>query len=1041
MELNSLQALTERARELECVYAVDEILQDRQLTMPEMMQRLTQIVPTGFFNPKAARVRIRLRGDCYESPGFEGADIICCTPIRVQNDVVGEIDVAYRPELIDAKCQLLDYEIKLMDTIAKRISQLTLGRQRELSLLMNMLRQIDPDMLIDIGEKLRIHVENTLGIESGDVFIDMLPSHSNAYGENNTAIMSAQYVCNEELIRKLIEAAMSFLPHDTILSLLNDWIQEQRILAFVKMVDRKDARISDILDAVLKYTGAISQDTADQVKRHMLTENWLKSELAHRFLSEDEHLINRILDNIHIQDFGPVIEKIIGSERSMGNIGGKGAGMFIASKILEHAAQNDPLLKDIKTPRTWYIATDQIVDFMHYNNLEELNFYKYNSIPYLRMTYDNIVRKIKNARLPAHTMNMLQLALEDLGEYPLIVRSSSLLEDKHSGTFSGKYKSLFLCNHGTRQERLEALVDAVLEVYASMYNPDSIQYRRERGLLNFSEQMGVMIQEVVGRKIGTYYMPMFGGVAFSTNMLRWSSRIKREDGLVRLVMGLGTRAVDRVNDDYPIMFAPGQPSLKINQVPADVFHYSPKYIDLIHNEEGIITVPAEAFLKENYKEIPELYQYVSVYEDDFIQNKNAFMLKPLQDTMAITFHHTLFSTDFSAKIKRMMDVLSDKLQCPVDIEFAYDGESLYLLQCRPQGTGLVSAPASIPQNIKRQDMLFTADRFISDGLLENVTYLVYVDPEAYSKLSSREDLLAVGEAVGLLNDILPRRKFILMGPGRWGSRGDIQLGVRVTYSDICNTGALIEVARENHGYIPELSFGTHFFQDLVEAGILYVPLYPDQKDVTFNENFFLRNNNMLAELLPKYSRLSDALKVIDIPASSYGRSLSIHMNSELNQAVAYLTNITDKGETGEIADSFKSAWKDWHLENEQDHWHWRHYMAHQVAESMEMERFGIKGIYLFGSTDTGYTGIGSDIDLLIHVDNKDSQQLGPLKLWLDGWSRALARINFLQTGFDTETILDIHFVTDEDIRRGDSYAIKIKSATDSATLLRKNKNN
>lgn len=1035
MESNMIQNLTERAKELECVYAVDEILQHRRLTLPEMIERMTKVIPTGFSCPQALRVRISLLSEGYESPGFDGSDVICRTPIRVEEEVVGEIVAGYRRELLEGECPLLDYEVKLMETIAGRVSQLTLGRRRELSLLMNMLRQIDPNLLLTIGEKLRVHIKNTLGIEAGDVFQGLVPAHDNAYGETNRTMMPAQYLCNEELIRKLVEAALTFLPQDTVLSLLNEWIHEFRILAFVKTVDRKDSRVSDILDAVLKYTGAVSQEAGNHKKQHTLTETWLKSELAHRFLSEDEHLINLVLDNISIQDFGPMIEKVIGSERSMGNIGGKGAGLFIASQILRHASQSDPLLTDIKTPRTWYIAADQIVDFLHYNNLEELNFYKYNSVFHLRMTYDTIIQKIKNGRLPAHTMNMLMLALEDMRGRPLIVRSSSLLEDRHSGTFSGKYKSLFLCNKGTRQQRLDALVNAVLEVYASMYNPDAIQYRRERGLLHFTEQMGVMIQEVVGRKVGPYFLPMFAGVAFSRNLLRWSSRIQPEDGLVRLVMGLGTRAVDRVNDDYPLMFAPGQPKLQINQIPADVYHYSPKHIDLIHEEKGFVTVDAQTFLREMHREIPDLYQYVSVYENDFIQNKNAFSLNPARDTMVITFQHVLFSTEFAAKIKRMMEVLSKKLQCPVDIEYAYDGESLYLLQCRPQGTGLMRAPAAIPQNIKRQDTLFTANRFISDGLLENVSYVVYVDPEGYSQLSSREELLAVGEAVGLLNDILPRRKFLLIGPGRWGSRGDIQLGVRVTYSDICNTGALIEVAREKHSYVPELSFGTHFFQDLVEAGILYVPLYPDQKDALFNESFFLRKENMLGSILPKYARLSDTLKVIDISASSQGRTLSLHMNSELNQAVAYLSSAPDES-AAQSGDPFQSVWKDWHLENDQEHWQWRHYMAQKIAEGMDMERFGVKGVYLFGSTDTGSTGIGSDIDLLVHVEDANDKVMAPFRQWLDGWSRALARINFLQTGFDAETLLDVHIITDEDIRAGNSYAIKINSPTDPATLLR-----
>ena len=139
------------------------------------------------------------------------------------------------------------------------------------------------------------------------------------------------------------------------------------------------------------------------------------------------------------------------------------------------------------------------------------------------------------------------------------------------------------------------------------------------------------------------------------------------------------------------------------------------------------------------------------------------------------------------------------------MEFACDGRDIYSLQCRSQGSGLNSAPAPIPQNLQHQDIVFTANRYITNGLIRDISYVVYVDGDAYRRLSSLRELYAVGEAVGQLNGILPRRKYILIGPGRWGSRGDIKLGVRVTFSDISGTAALLEVAGEKHSYVPELS--------------------------------------------------------------------------------------------------------------------------------------------------------------------------------------------------------------------------------------------
>lgn len=1020
--------LTERAKELECLYAVNEILQNKQLSLPAAMQQLVQIIPAGFSDPDACRAQIILENKLYDTHDFDKVQILHVTPIVIEDEKVGEIAVGYISSS-DKAPELLQDEIRLLDVIADRISQMALSTQRELTILLDMLQRINPDMLQRIGEKFRVHLKKIAGNDA-IVLLDEIESETQqTYGETNTPLKKQAGIDSTQLSKKLVEGAIAFLPRGDIYNLISGWVQEERIFALVKTVDNKDASISDVLDAVNKYTAAISESQPGST----LTEAWLTAELAHRFLTGDNQLLNLVLDNLFISDFAPMIEKIIGSNTSRGNIGGKGAGIFIAKQILQHAALNDPLLEDIKTPRTWYVATDQIVDFLQYNNMKEMNAYKYNSTFHLRMTYDDVVSKIKNSKLPPHTVHMLSIVLDDMEGTPIIVRSSSLLEDSHHGAFSGKYKSLFLANQGSKQKRLEELIDAILEVYSSMYNPDSIEYRKERGLLNSTEQMGILIQEVVGHRIGKYFMPDFAGVAFSHNLLRWSARITREGGLVRMVMGLGTRAVDRVNDDYPVLFSPTTPDLRINQSPTDIRYYSPKHIDLINTETGEFeTVDVASFLKDMGSQIPELFRYVSVYNEDLMENKNAFTLMPKKDNMVVTFDSILTNTDLAKKLKRMLDVLSEKMKTPVDIEFAHDGKHLYLLQCRPQGRGTQNRPAPIPQNLNANDILFTANRFISDGLLSGLTHIVYVDSDGYNALGTKEELLAVGTAVGLLNDILPRRKYILIGPGRWGSRGDIKLGVHVTYSDISGTAALIEVAKQKQSYVPEVSFGTHFFQDLVEADITYIPLYPDQPDVLFKESFFRNSVNILGKILPQYEFLSDVLKVIDIPACCQNQTLSIHMNAELEKAVAFF-NDSSNTEPVQLNPKEPELFS-WQMTDNNDHWQWRYYMAKQIAESINTTKFGVKGIYLFGSTNTGDSGMGSDIDLLFHVDGiEEKSKL--LADWLDGWSRALAKINFLHTGYDTDKLLDFHIVTDQDIEEGNSFALKIKSVTDPAERL------
>jgi predicted nucleotidyltransferase len=280
--------------------------------------------------------------------------------------------------------------------------------------------------------------------------------------------------------------------------------------------------------------------------------------------------------------------------------------------------------------------------------------------------------------------------------------------------------------------------------------------------------------------------------------------------------------------------------------------------------------------------------------------------------------------------------------------------------------------------------------------------------------------------VGKLNKLLPKRQFVLIGPGRWGSRGDIKLGVSVTYSQINNTAVLVEVARQRGNYVPDLSFGTHFFQDLVEAEIRYLPLYPDDEATVFNEAFLRRARNILPELLPEAAELAETIRVIDIQEETRGSILKVLMNADLDEAVGVLG----------APSAAPSAESPARLEDAapEDHWRWRLAMAERIALELEAERFGVEALFVFGSTKNATAGPGSDIDLLVHFKG-DGAQRDELGLWLDGWSLCLAEVNYLRTGYKSEGLLDVHFVTDEDIANKTSFAVKIGAVTDAARPL------
>ncbi|NQU04924.1 MAG: nucleotidyltransferase domain-containing protein, partial [Calditrichaeota bacterium] len=571
-----------------------------------------------------------------------------------------------------------------------------------------------------------------------------------------------------------------------------------------------------------------------------------------------------------------------------------------------------------------------------------------------------------------------------------------------------------------------ALMDAIAEVYSSTFGSDPIEYRAERGLIDFKEAMGIIIQEVVGAQVGKYFLPAYAGVAFSSNEFRWSPRIKREDGLVRMVPGLETRAVDRLSDDYPILVAPGQPGLRVNITADEFIRYSPNKIDVINLEENSFeTVDLREFLRQNGDDYPEIMHLVSVVKDGSMRQPSFVDTDFEKDEVVVTFEGLIANTKFMKQMQKILKLLEHAMNSPVDIEFASDGKHFYLLQCRPQSYGEDYSPTPIPKDVSKSAIIFSANRHVSNGTVPDITHIVYVDPKAYSELDDLSTLKEVGRAIGRLNKLLPKRQFILIGPGRWGSRGDIKLGVSITYSDINNTAMLIEVAHKKGNYIPDLSFGTHFFQDLVEASIRYLPLYPDDPKNVFNENFFTISQNLLPEILPKYSSLKDVIRVIDVPKVTDGKVLKVFMNADLDEAMGIISMGSETSVTTSVQKKYTT------IRTSDEPWRWRMNMAQRIAVDIDPERFGVAAYYIFGSTKNGTARPDSDINIIVHFRGT-SKQRKDLLLWFEGWSLSLAEMNYLRTGYRREELLDVNIITDEDIEKRTKYALKIDAVTDPA---------
>lgn len=689
----------------------------------------------------------------------------------------------------------------------------------------------------------------------------------------------------KDIIKKVFDIADRYVPDDELTQQITQWLHKEKLSNLSKVLEKRHAPLVDVIEALKAYFQHGGSKEFTSVDERM----GVRVAVIYRFLSENLRYINIAKHYITLIAIEKIVGRFLGPAYGYGKVGGKSAGIILAEQILEVKKQKTPILEDVRTPKSWFLTSDGILEFINYNALDEFNYVKYQTLDHIGLEYSFIEYIFKNSNFTPEAINAFNIILDDLEGKPIVVRSSSLLEDSFEAAFTGKYKSLFISNVGTKEERMNALTNAIAEVYASTLGPDPIQYRKEKDLLDFREEMGVLIQEVVGTHLGKYFLPAFAGVAMSHNEFRWSSRINREDGVIRLVAGLGTRAVDRTIDDYPKLISPGKPDIKVNQTVKDTIRYSQSKVDVINLETNKFEeVEFDEVINECGGNYPSLERIVSFVRGQTLVEPVSSFVDFTKENFVITFNGLIKNTNFIEKLNTILKELAEAYKGPVDIEFASDGNTFYLLQCRPQSQFGAESQIIIPNDVPDEMKIFNSNKYVNSGKFDDISFVVFVTSEGYSSLETDDAMREVGRIVSKLNQVLPKRRFILIGPGRWGSKGDIQLGVSINYSDINNTAMLIEVAKENKEYVPELSFGTHFFQDLVEANIKYLPLYPDESGSIFNHKFFYETPNSLSLFVDDVEGFENVVKVINVEHFKRNSKLSIYMDGESGKALAFI---------------------------------------------------------------------------------------------------------------------------------------------------------
>ncbi len=465
-------------------------------------------------------------------------------------------------------------------------------------------------------------------------------------------------------------------------------------------------------------------------------------------------------------------------------------------------------------------------------------------------------------------MEHFQQIIEYFGSSPIIIRSSSLLEDNFGNAFAGKYESIFLANQGSPEQRYIQFAEAVKKVYSSTMNEDALAYRKQRGLDKSDEQMALLVQRVSGAPHKNYFFPDLAGVGLSHNIYMWNENMNPKEGMLRLVFGLGTRAVNRVEGDYPRMVALENPLQRPYSEKDDLRKFSQHEVDLIDTKENILkTISFENLINEkSYMDIDR----VAVKDDEAMRmmSKNNTEDK---EYWILTLDNIFGDDTLIDTFKNILKSLEKSYSYPVEIEFTVNFAEdntfkINLLQCRPLQTVGLGNRVEIPNLVKKENILFESQGyFLGGNISQGIQRIIYVAPGKYSKLVL-SDKYEIAHIVGKLNSHIENREklpTLLMGPGRWGTTTP-SLGIPVKFAEINNIAVLVEIAFPEGNLMPELSFGTHFFQDLVETNIFYIALFPEKKDVIFNDNFFKKEKNLLTKLIPQSAKYKNVIGVYDI---------------------------------------------------------------------------------------------------------------------------------------------------------------------------------
>jgi len=510
-----------------------------------------------------------------------------------------------------------------------------------------------------------------------------------------------------------------------------------------------------------------------------------------------------------------------------GALGGKARGIAFIAKILSKYLTDDmfPGL-EITIPRSIALSTEVFDIFMEHNKLSDLDF--------TNMSDERIAAEFMHASLPATVLGDLRSFIRNTRK-PLISRSSGLLEDSLMQPFAGIYASMLLPNESWETDlRFQEVCKAIKYVYASTYFEKARTYIKNTPKHIGDEKMAVLIQELAGNRHGNYFYPTISGVAKSYNY--YSSGIcKPEEGIAYLALGLGKAIVEGGSS---FAFCPNHPKRPLFGTPKDYMKYAQSsfYALNLRSIYKFVNYNEETSLDKLDLDVAKKHNVLEKITSTYIQQDDS-LYPGIYDNgyLVVDFAPVIKYEELplAKALNLILSISEIALGYPVEIEFAVNiskeekkPSELIILQIRNMIPPDKKIDVDIEQ-IPRENILFYSENSLGNGIIKNISDIVYVDQNKFDMSKSTQVINEIKEINIELMD--QNKPYILIGPGRWGS-SDPWLGIPVIWSDIAGAKVIIEMPYKERHIDP--SQGTHFFHDMIASQVGYL-ITKKREDINF----------------------------------------------------------------------------------------------------------------------------------------------------------------------------------------------------------------